>query len=176
MNGSTDKALVILGTLDTKGPETAFLRDCLHGLGGKTRVMDAGLLSPPAFSPDVTREEIAARAGTSMDTLLRKKGDKVEAIEAMARGRPVVVPNITALPEMVIDGENGYLFAPGDTEDLENKLMALAELPNIRVRMGAAGRRRSEECFDLDTNAAQLMAMFARELPWMSSGRQENDS
>jgi colanic acid/amylovoran biosynthesis glycosyltransferase len=106
----------------------------------------------------------------------RSEGTPMVVIEAMAKGRPVVVPNITALPEMVQDGENGYLFAPGNVEDLANKLMALAERPDLRVRMGAAGRRRSEECFDLDKNAAHLTAIFARELPWMSSGRQENDS
>jgi uncharacterized protein (UPF0261 family) len=80
------KYLVILGTLDTKGPETAFLRDCLQSLGWETRVIDAGLLSPPTFPPDVTREEVAQRAGTTIKALVPPHGDKVEAIESMARG------------------------------------------------------------------------------------------
>ena len=80
------KFLVILGTLDTKGPETAFLRDCLRSLGWKTRVIDAGLLSPPTFPPDIPREEVARRAGTTIKTLVSSRGDKVEAVESMARG------------------------------------------------------------------------------------------
>ncbi len=64
------KYLVIVGTLDTKGPETAFLNDCLRSLGWKTRIIDAGLLAPPALTPDVTREEVAARAGKTIEGLL----------------------------------------------------------------------------------------------------------
>jgi len=82
----TKKYLVIIGTLDTKGPETAYLRDCLHSFGWKTRIIDAGLLSPPSFSPDVTREEVAARAGKTIEGLLSERKDKVTAIDAMAEG------------------------------------------------------------------------------------------
>jgi uncharacterized protein (UPF0261 family) len=87
----TEKYLVIIGTLDTKGPETAFLRDCLRSLGWKTRIIDAGLLSPPAFSPDVTREEVAARAGKTVAQLLSEGSDKVSAINAMGEGSLAVV-------------------------------------------------------------------------------------
>jgi colanic acid/amylovoran biosynthesis glycosyltransferase len=95
------------------------------------------------------------------------EGTPMVVIEAMAKGRPVVVPNITALPEMVVEGETGYLFAPGDAGDLALNLAALAERPDAMVRMGIAGRRRCEECFDLEVNAAGLSAIFTRELPWI---------
>ena len=86
MEDHRKKVFVILGTLDTKGPETAFLRNCLHSLSAEVKVIDAGVLGPPAFAPDVTREEVAERAETTIEALLCRKGDKVEAIEAMARG------------------------------------------------------------------------------------------
>ena len=87
----TQKYLVIVGTLDTKGPETAFLNDCLRSLGWKTRVIDAGLLAPPTLTPDVTREEVAARAGKTIEGLLSKGRDKVTAVNAMAEGALALV-------------------------------------------------------------------------------------
>ncbi|HBD07545.1 MAG TPA: hypothetical protein DCZ69_04735 [Syntrophobacteraceae bacterium] len=97
----------------------------------------------------------------------RSEGTPMVVIEAMAKGRPVVVPNITALPEMVADGQTGYLFAPGDAGDLANKLAALMDEPDSLVRMGLAGRRRAEEQFNLDGNAEKLFSIFCRELPWV---------
>lgn len=82
----TDRFLAIIGTLDTKGAEVTFLRDCLRDLGWKTKVIDAGLLGPPAFQPDVSREEVATRAGKSIEGLLSEGKDKVAAVEAMAQG------------------------------------------------------------------------------------------
>ena len=87
----TDRYLVILGTLDTKGPETAFLNQCLRSLGWETRIIDVGLLSPPAFTPDVTREEVAARAGKTIEGLLSEGKDKVTAVNAMAQGALSIV-------------------------------------------------------------------------------------
>ncbi|RPJ10533.1 MAG: UPF0261 family protein [Deltaproteobacteria bacterium] len=86
-----EKYLVIIGTLDTKGPETAYLRDCVNAYGRKTRIIDAGLLSPPAFSPEVTRQEVAARAGKTLEGLLSDGRDKIAAVNAMAEGCLAIV-------------------------------------------------------------------------------------
>lgn len=82
----TEPYIAILGTLDTKGPETAYLNECIRSLGWKTRVVDTGLLAPPAFMPDVTREEIAAREGKTIAELLSGEKDKIAAVNAMAGG------------------------------------------------------------------------------------------
>jgi len=103
----THRYLVIIGTLDTKGMEIAFLRDCLHRLDWKTRIVDAGLLSSPAFPPDVTREEVAARAGKTIEGLLSEGKDKVDAINAMARG------TLSFVEEWVHRGEVGGVIALG---------------------------------------------------------------
>lgn len=81
-----DRFLVIIATLDTKGAEVAFLRDCLQGFGWRTKVIDGGLLGPPAFQPDVCREALAARAGKRVEALLSEGKDKVAAVETMALG------------------------------------------------------------------------------------------
>jgi uncharacterized protein (UPF0261 family) len=77
--------VLLIGTLDTKGVETAFVRDLLHQAHVATQVIDAGVLGPPQFSPDVPREAVYAAAGTSLDAI-RQAGDRGRAIEAAARG------------------------------------------------------------------------------------------
>ncbi len=102
-----NKCLVILGTLDTKGVETAFLRDCLRSFGWRTRVIDAGLLASPTFAPDVTREEVAARAGKTIEGLLSGGRDKVAAVDAMAEG------TLSLVEEWLRKGEVGGVIALG---------------------------------------------------------------
>ena len=65
-------------------------------------------------------------------------------MEAMAAGRPVVAADAMALPHLVHNGENGWLYRPGDVSGLAARLGMLAADPELRVRMGAAGRRRVE--------------------------------
>jgi uncharacterized protein (UPF0261 family) len=77
--------VLLIGTLDTKGTEIAFVRDLLQAVGVAVRVVDAGVLQPPAFVPDIGREEVYAAAGTSLAEVQRT-GDRGRAIEAAARG------------------------------------------------------------------------------------------
>jgi len=91
MKSPSTQYLMVIGTLDTKGAETAFLRDCIHSFGWKTKIIDTGLLAPPAFTPDVTREEVASRVGRTVEELLSGKKDKVAAVNAMAQGALSIV-------------------------------------------------------------------------------------
>ncbi len=95
----------------------------------------------------------------------RSEGTPMVIIEAMAKGRPVVVPDITGIPEMVVDGRTGYLFPSGDVESLAAKLTRFIEAPDSIVRMGIEGRRRAEDLFDLTRNAEMLSSIFECELP-----------
>src|SRR5581483_8035133 len=78
-------SVLLVGTLDTKGVEFQFVRDLLHEAGVSTLVIDAGVMGPPYFAPDVPRERVFAAAGTSLEEILRA-GDRGRAIEAAARG------------------------------------------------------------------------------------------
>jgi glycosyltransferase involved in cell wall biosynthesis len=68
------------------------------------------------------------------------------ALEALALGRPVVHAQVGGAAEMIEPGRNGYLFAPGDTRALVERLAALAD-PALRRRMGAQARAMVEERF-----------------------------
>jgi colanic acid/amylovoran biosynthesis glycosyltransferase len=82
-------------------------------------------------------------------------------LEAMACGLPVVTTNITALPELVTDGESGFLVPPRDTEALAARIAELIESPYLRARMGSYGRRRAEERFDIERNVMAYVELFA---------------
>ncbi len=63
----------------------------------------------------------------------------IATMEAMASGLPIVAADAVALPHLVHDGENGYLFAPGDVDDLAAKLTTvLTQSPEERLRMQRA--------------------------------------
>jgi uncharacterized protein (UPF0261 family) len=78
--------VVLIGTLDTKGPEIAYLRDKLQSFGLQTMVADSGILGEPLdIVPDVTRAEVARLGGTTIETL-RKAGSRGEAVHGMLAG------------------------------------------------------------------------------------------
>src|ERR1700722_13295764 len=82
--------VVLVGTLDTKGAENEFVRDRLRAAGVDVLVVDTGVLEPPGFPPDITRQEVAAAAGADFDALVAAR-DRGAAITAMAEGAEVVV-------------------------------------------------------------------------------------
>ncbi|MBV9948065.1 MAG: Tm-1-like ATP-binding domain-containing protein, partial [Myxococcales bacterium] len=80
----------LLGTLDTKGHEYAFVRDRLRELGVAMLLVDAGINDPVGLEPDVARHEVAQAGGANIEELA-SAGDRGAAVEAMARGAPVLV-------------------------------------------------------------------------------------
>ena len=85
--------VVLLGTLDTKGREYAFLRDRLLEHGVEVLLVDAGVVGEPLAAPDVTRDEVAAAAGADA-AALAAAGDRGAAVETMARGAAEVVKRL----------------------------------------------------------------------------------
>ena len=78
------------------------------------------------------------------------------AVEAMMFGLPVVATNWRGLPDIVSDRETGFLVPPKDSTAIANRLNLLIENPDLRAKLGAAGRRRYEEKFTVDKFRAHL--------------------
>jgi uncharacterized protein (UPF0261 family) len=87
--------IVLLGTLDTKGAEYAFLRDRLRERGADVLVVDAGVHEPVGLEPDVGRDEVA-RAGGADVAALAAAGDRGAAVTAMAAGAEAIVTRLHA--------------------------------------------------------------------------------
>jgi uncharacterized protein (UPF0261 family) len=93
--------IAILGTMDTKGEEHAFVAQQIKARGHHTLVIDVGALEPPKLQPDIAREEVARAAGIDFAALLAKR-DRGESVAAMSKGAPVVLAKLVA--EKKIDG------------------------------------------------------------------------
>lgn len=63
-------------------------------------------------------------------------------LEAMAMGRPVVASRIGGLPDIVVEGETGFLVTPGDERALQEAIQRLLDNPVLREHMGAMGKQR----------------------------------
>jgi uncharacterized protein (UPF0261 family) len=77
--------VVLVGTLDTKGTEYAYLRDRIRELGHEVLLIDAGVLGSPTIGADIDREAVATAAGTTI-AALRAAGDRGAAVTAMSEG------------------------------------------------------------------------------------------
>src|SRR5437868_3150643 len=93
--------IAILGTMDTKGEEHAFVAQQIQQRGHKIFVIDVGTLGEPKLKPDITREKVLAEAGVTLEQI-RAKNDRGEAVAAMSRGAPVILSRLVA--EKKIDG------------------------------------------------------------------------
>ena len=83
------KTVVIVGALDTKGREFAFVKDLIEQPGLAALVVDFGILGEPTIAADVRREEVARAGGGDLDHLRRNKL-REEAMPIMAAGLAVV--------------------------------------------------------------------------------------
>ncbi|OAI47843.1 hypothetical protein AYO44_08665, partial [Planctomycetaceae bacterium SCGC AG-212-F19] len=105
-------AVVLIGTLDTKGVEFQFVRDVLNAAGLRTLVIDAGVQGPPHFKPDIPREHVFQAANTSL-AALQSAGDRGQAVEAAARGVSKLVLDLHAKQQ--VDGVLGLGGSAGTT-------------------------------------------------------------
>jgi glycosyltransferase involved in cell wall biosynthesis len=80
--------------------------------------------------------------------------------EAMSRGKPLVATRVGAIPELVKDGETGFLVSPGDSSRIAEKILQLLGERDLRDRMGAAGRNTVELKFNLKSNVAELLQLY----------------
>ncbi|MFO7273404.1 MAG: glycosyltransferase family 4 protein [Bacillota bacterium] len=90
----------------------------------------------------------------------RSEGLGLVAVEAMAAGRPVVATRVGGLPEVVVDGETGFLVEPEDPEALARAIRALLADPARAARMGAAGRERVRKLFSAERMAEATAALY----------------
>jgi sugar transferase (PEP-CTERM/EpsH1 system associated) len=88
------------------------------------------------------------------------EGISLTLLEAMASGLPVVATDVGGNPEVVVDGTTGFIVPPANPEAMAEKLELLIQDRSLRERMGAAGRKRVEEHFDIRQTARQYEELY----------------
>ena len=115
------------------GPERAQVEQRAH---------DLGIIRDTLF---LGYQEDVAPFYSAFDAMILPSGNEgtpVSAMESLAAGRPVVATRVGGVPDVVRDGEDGFLVELGDVRELAGALERLAEDSELRVRMGEAGRAR----------------------------------
>ncbi len=121
-----------------RGKEEGELREKARSMGIDRYVVFAG------YHPDIHRYyaimDVSALTSFS-------EGLSITLLESMRCGLPVVATRVGGNPEVVVDGETGYLVPPGDVGAFASRATALLMNRDLRMRMGAEGRRRVERHF-----------------------------
>ena len=115
-------AVALVGTLDTKGADFAFLAGRLRAAGAQVIVIDTGTGEPDGLTPDIDGEAVAAAAGTTRAEL-RAAADRGRAVTAMGRGAAVVVADLVA------QGRVGGVLAAGGSGGSSIAARVMAGLP-----------------------------------------------
>ena len=117
-----------------KGPRLEGWSRLTDRLGLSERVRFAGFVSDAELIDLYARAAVFCMPGVA-------ELQSLVTLEAMSAGKPVVAANAMALPHLVTDDVNGYLFTPGDVTGLTDRLTRLLDDPALRAAMG----RRSQD-------------------------------
>lgn len=145
----SDRPFVV--ALVGRGPLEATLRKLANDLGVER------LIVWPGFREDVP-EILAA---TDVFTLpSRCEGFGLVLLEAMAASLPIVASRVSAIPEIVREGETGFLFEAGNVEELADRLQRLIEDEALRGQFGRAGKARLVTDFSPHKMVRQTMEFY----------------
>jgi uncharacterized protein (UPF0261 family) len=130
------KTIAIIGALDTKGEDFAFLKREIEKRGCKALVIDTGVLGKPAFLPEISRDQVASVGGSSLSELVSRQ-DRGEAMEVTGHGAAEILKGLHA--EGKIDGVIG-MGGGGGTSVATNAMRTLPiGFPKLMVSTVASG-------------------------------------
>jgi uncharacterized protein (UPF0261 family) len=87
--------IAVLGTLDTKGEEHAFVASLIAARGHRALLIDVGTGSSPTVAPDITRDQVAAAGGLDLASLVAAR-DRGAAVTAMSQAAPILLSRLAA--------------------------------------------------------------------------------
>jgi glycosyltransferase involved in cell wall biosynthesis len=138
-----------------QGPLEPALKAYAAELGLSDAVRFLGFVSP-------VRTAIESAAAVVVPSL--GEGFGMVALEAMERARPVIASDVGGLPEIVADGETGFVVPAGEAEALADAMVALARDLPLAAAMGEAGRRRALESFTQERSTGRIESLYQRHL------------
>jgi glycosyltransferase involved in cell wall biosynthesis len=91
------------------------------------------------------------------------EGLPMSILEAIGKGLPVISTNVGGIPEMIIDGRNGFIVEPGDIDALSEKMRVLISNAALREEMGKNSLKITEEKFTIEQNCNLLKKLYNRQ-------------
>lgn len=159
----TDPQLDICAEIIGDGEQRDKLREQVEHLGLQDRVTFRGHVDEDQLRRAYIAADVFCQPGTA-------ELQSLVSLEAMSAGKPVVLANALALPHLVVEEENGYLFEPGDSDDLAQQLdTVFGRTANERVSMGAVSRVKAENHAIDKTMAAYEQLYFGAD--WVKTGQ-----
>lgn len=113
-----------------------------------------------ALGPCRDAAVLLGRCDVAVMPSVGREGFPRAVVEAMAQGVPVVVSAVGGLPEMVVDGESGWVVPPRDPRALAAALVKLKDNVELRRRLGRAARTRVEACFHVRFSIEAFAKLF----------------
>jgi uncharacterized protein (UPF0261 family) len=132
-------AVLLIGTLDTKGSEVRFVRDLLRGHAVDVVVIDAGVLGEPAFEPEIARSRVFAAAGTTWEAV-RDAADRGLAVTKAAAGVAAIARELQAGGQ--VQGVLGLGGSAGTTIGTAAMRAMPFGVPKLMVSTLASGQTR----------------------------------
>jgi uncharacterized protein (UPF0261 family) len=129
----------LIGTLDTKGQEVAFVRDELRALGLNVAVVDASCLGVPTIPADISRERVFEAAGTTLADV-RAANDRGHAVTTAARGVAALIARLHA--QGAVDGVIGLGGSAGTTIATAAMRVLPIGVPKVMASTLASGQVR----------------------------------
>jgi len=127
------------------------------------RTMQENGLSEWVWMPGARTDVAQVLRGFDLFVLpSRGEGISNTILEAMATGLPVIATRVGGNPELVADGSTGVLVPAGDPEMIAKAILGYIRDPAYRAAHAAAARRRTEECYSLETMVASYAALYDR--------------
>ncbi|MDX1416418.1 MAG: Tm-1-like ATP-binding domain-containing protein [Candidatus Promineifilaceae bacterium] len=130
------KIVALVGALDTKGEEFAFVKTAIKSRGHKAMVINTGVIGEPTIHPYISAKAVASAGGSSLHAL-RAEADRGHAVEVMARGAAKVVKDLyemgTIAGMLGMGGSAGTIIATAAMRELP------VGVPKVMVSTLAAG-------------------------------------
>lgn len=137
-----------------------------------------GIDEVTTFTGYLSQDDVAAKLAEADMLALPSfaEGLPVVLMEALASGIPVIASQIAGIPELVRDGETGFVVPAGDVETLTARLDQLLSDPELCARMGAAGRELVRREHDITREAEWLATIFAGQAEGLRPTRDAGDA
>lgn len=129
---------------------------------------ELGLESAASFVPFAERRrlpELLRQLTVVVVPSVLVEGGGLVVLEAMACGVPVVATRQGGPAEVITDGVDGFLVSPTDPAEMADRITRLIRDPELRTRIGTAGRRRVAEAYSLNLHIQRLTAMYDEVVP-----------